>query len=109
MLCDENSVNNFVDNLQDIKILFASLSPAVVEFFENGFNETRFTKSIKNLDWKLGDQLEVIGQMDSAISEKEANKLVTKGKDSQKTDEIQNRPVTVKVLEIDFIFAELAG
>lgn len=57
MMCQENSVNNFVDNLQDIKILFDSMSPAVVEFFENGFNETRFTKTIKNLDWKQGEQL----------------------------------------------------
>lgn len=39
--------------------------------------------------------------MDSAISEKKANKLVTKGTDPQ---DVQNRPVDVKVLEIDFIF-----
>ena len=76
MLCQENSVNNFVDNLQDMKILFSSMSPAIVEFFENGFNETRFTKQIKNLDWKLGESLQVIGQMSSAISEKKANLLV---------------------------------
>jgi hypothetical protein len=33
MLCGENSVNNFVDNLGDIEILFTSMSPAIVEFF----------------------------------------------------------------------------
>jgi len=73
MLCGENSVNNFVDNLGDISILFTSMSPAIVEFFQNGFNVTRFTKSIKNLDWKLGSTLSVIGTRTSAISEKDAN------------------------------------
>ena len=57
MLCQENSVNNFVENLADIQVLFTSMSPATVDFFDAGFNETRFTKKIKNLDWQLGTQL----------------------------------------------------
>ena len=80
MLCEENSVNNFVDNLDDLTVLFSSMSPAVVEFFENGFNESRFTRKIKNLDWSLGTTLKVIGQRDSPITEKKAGALVMKGK-----------------------------
>ena len=57
MLCQETDVSNFVENLEDIQILFTSMSPAIVEFFENGYNSTRFTKKIKNLDWRLGDNL----------------------------------------------------
>ena len=77
MHCSENSVNNFVDNLDDIIILFTSMSPAVVEFFENGFNETRFTKKIKNLEWQTGKSYKVIGQMGSVITEREANRIIT--------------------------------
>ena len=54
MLCLENSLKDFVDSVADIEILIASMSPTIVEFFENAFNETRFTKKIKNIDWKLG-------------------------------------------------------
>jgi len=61
MLCQENSISDFVDNLEDIELMFTSMSPAVVEFFENGYNVTRFTKKVKNLDWKLGNTLNVIG------------------------------------------------
>ena len=61
MLCEENSMKDFVANLDDISILIGSMSPTIVEFFENGFNETRFTKKIKNLDWKLGRPLKVFG------------------------------------------------
>ena len=61
MLCEENSMKDFVANLDDISILIVSMSPTIVEFFENGFNETRFTKKIKNLDWKLGRPLKVFG------------------------------------------------
>ena len=61
MLCEENSMKDFVDNLDDISILIGSMSPTIVEFFENSFNETRFTKKIKNLDWKLGRPLKVFG------------------------------------------------
>jgi len=55
------------------------MSPATVEFFDQGFNETRFTKKVRNLDWKLGTTLKVIGQNDSVLTTKEANKLVSGG------------------------------
>ena len=54
MLCSENSIENFVDNLQDFTILIDSMSPTIVNFLQNSFNETRFTKKIKNIDWKQG-------------------------------------------------------
>jgi len=57
MLTQENSIIDFVQNLEDIKILFTSMSPATVEFFSNAFNTTRFTNNIRNLDWRLGETL----------------------------------------------------
>ena len=68
MLCFENSTKDFVDSLGDIEILIASMSPTIVEFFENGFNETRFTKKIKNLDWQIGSTLEVVPRMTSIVT-----------------------------------------
>ena len=38
MLCEENSMENFTENLHDIVILIDSMSPTIVNFFENSFN-----------------------------------------------------------------------
>ena len=73
MLCRENSIEDFVENLADMSILFSSMSPTIVSFFENGFNETRFTRKIKNLDWDVGRSLMVFGKMSSKITQDKAN------------------------------------
>ena len=62
MLCHESQLMSFVENMEDLETLFASMTPVVERFFENSFTTTAFTKRIKNLNWKLGDQLEVIGK-----------------------------------------------
>ena len=51
MKCEENSMENFVENLFDLTKLIDEMSPTIVNFFENSFNETRFTKRISNIDW----------------------------------------------------------
>ena len=78
LLCQENAINNFLDNIEDIEVLFTSMSPSTVRLFENGFKTTRHTEGIKNADWRQGDTLEVIGAQSSVIMEKDANKLITK-------------------------------
>lgn len=78
LMCQENAINNFLDNIEDIKLLFTSMSPSTVKLFENGFKITRHTESIKNADWKHGDNLVVIGAQSSVIMEKDANKLIKK-------------------------------
>lgn len=60
-LCEESAINDFVENLEDINILFNSMSPTVYTFLQNAFKRTRFTRDVKNADWRLGDHLEVIG------------------------------------------------
>ncbi len=74
MMTSENSIADFVDNLEDIQILFTAMSPAVVEFFQDGYNVSRFTKAVKNLDWKSGETLQVIGQQHSVINQKKINR-----------------------------------
>ena len=57
MLCEENSLENFVNNLYDFTRLIEELSPTIVGFFENSFNETRFTKKINIINWQNGTDL----------------------------------------------------
>ena len=78
LMCQENAINNFLDNIDDIEVLFTSMSPATVKLFENGFKTTRHTESIKNADWRQGDNLVVIGAQSSVMMEKDANKLIQK-------------------------------
>ena len=54
------------------------MSPAIVAQFENAFKRTKFTQAVLNADWRLGETLEVIGQMTSIIMEKDANKMIRK-------------------------------
>ena len=82
------------------------MSPATVEFFENAFNETRFTKNIKNLDWKLGKTLKVFGQVSQVVTEKKANSKITNG---YKDVDMQNRQVLAKMLSIEWVFASYDG
>lgn len=61
MMCQESSLSDFVGNLTDFTVLLDSMSPAVREFIQNGFKQSVNTAKIKNLDWKIGDQLKVVG------------------------------------------------
>lgn len=54
------------------------MSPSVVALFEDSFKKTRFTDEITNADWRIGDDMEVIGSMSSVVMEKEVNKYIKK-------------------------------
>jgi len=110
MMTQENSIIDFVQNLEDIEILFTSMSPATVDFFQNAFNTTRFTNTVKNLDWKLGDTMQVFGGQYSAIDEKVAESLINDGKPkAEESEEIQNRQVVMKMLSLDWVHANYRG
>ena len=51
--CKENTIENFVCNVNDISILFEQLSPAIQEFFEQGFMKTERTETVNNCNWVL--------------------------------------------------------
>ena len=76
ILCRENSIDRFVDNMDDIAVIFKSMSPAEENLLDNAFKRTRFTDAIKNADWRVGKGLEVIGNMSSVMAEKAAIKKV---------------------------------
>ena len=80
--CKENTITNFVNNIDDIKILFQSITPAVHEFFEDGFIETGFTTNVKNAEWQKERTLEVFEGNSVIISENKANKKLAKQKES---------------------------
>ena len=56
-MCQENSLTDFVGNLADFSVLLNSMSRVVRDFIKVSFNESKYTKSIKNLEWKTGEQL----------------------------------------------------
>ena len=74
--CKENTIDNFVSNIDDITILFDQLSPAIQEFFQHGFIETERTERVKNCNWILRRQLEVFPGQSSIITEDFANELL---------------------------------
>ena len=55
IMCQENSLTDFVGDLRDINVLLNSISPAVRDFLANSFKESFYTNEIKNLDWKIGE------------------------------------------------------
>ena len=52
------------------------MTPEVVAFFENAFNTTHLTRKIKNLQWKIGDTLEVIGSTNSYMTKARADAAI---------------------------------
>lgn len=108
---NENAINNFLDNIDDIEVLFTAMSPSVVKLFEDSFKLTRFTQGIKNADWRQGDILEVIGTQSSIIMEKDANTAILKSQSKTfgNAGNVQNRQVEAKMLQIDWIFADCSS
>lgn len=76
--CNENTIENFVCNIDDLSILFDELSPAVIEFFENGFIRTERTKKVKNCSWALKHKRMVFPGNTSIINEQIADDIVSK-------------------------------
>lgn len=106
-LTRENAIDSFVQNLDDMKILLMSMSSSVLQLFDFASQRTRFTESVQNLDWKLGDSLEVMGKDSSVYSEKTANREIRKRqRNFIGTGTVQNRPVECLMIPIDWLFAE---
>ena len=47
----DNSIESFVESLDELKILFEQLSPTVSKYFENCFIRTNNSKSISRVQW----------------------------------------------------------
>ena len=69
MLSRENTLSMFVDNLNELSILFETMSPVVHDFFSNCFLQTEFCNSVSNIDWKTGEGLHVFGRNSQIINE----------------------------------------
>lgn len=109
MLCEENSMENFVENLCDLTKLIDEMSPTIVTFFENSFNETRFTKRISNIDWHQGKKCQVIPKPKSILTAQAANLALNKGVKAEDSDKIQNRLVFTKMLQIGWVYENPEG
>ena len=110
MLSKENTLPMFVENLDELSILFETMSPTVTSFFEGCFLHTEFCQSVTNVDWKTGDGLEVFGRNSQIINESKANELITRGKPgSGKGTGRQNRVIALRMLRIDWLFRTRKG
>merc|ERR1712157_32246 len=103
--CSENTIGNFVNNIDDMRILFDSLSPAVLQFFENGFLSTQHTDKVRNADWLIKETSIVFENNSSIVNEFEANKIVKKERKKKgKKGKVQNRQVELKMLCLNWLF-----
>ena len=91
-------------NIDDISILFESLSPAILNFFEEGFIETERTDSVKNADWLLGETLEVFGDSSSTMTEQKASRVLAKHRRKKRSGKVQNRQVVLKMLAVNWLY-----
>ena len=76
-MCSENTIENFVCNIDDITILFDELSPAVMEFFENGFIKTERTRKVKNCSLPLKHHRMVFPGNTSIVTEQIAESIAS--------------------------------
>ena len=51
MLADDISIETFVDSLDELKIMFNSLSPIVVRYFEQAFIRSKECSNIQRVEW----------------------------------------------------------
>ena len=49
--CKENTIENFVTNIEDMEILCSRFSPAIEKLFENSFIETDQTTLVTSCNW----------------------------------------------------------
>ena len=92
-------MSTFVNNLDDIAKLMKSVSPKITKFFENGFNETKFTKRTNNLDWDIESDIKVFGYNSLGVNNDLFHSLM-KSTSGVK----ENTIVKINVLKIGWIF-----
>ena len=81
------------------------MSPYVSNFLEDCYSETDFCHNVQNADWNAEDELKVFESDSSIMNEQTANDKITGGDaGSGKGTGRQNRQITLKMLNVDFIF-----
>jgi hypothetical protein len=105
LMSKENTVGMYIENLQDLAIIFDQMSPYVANFLEDCYLETDFCDNVQNADWHAGDDMKVFESNSSIINEQAANKEITDGDiGSGKGTGRQNRQISLKMLRVEFIF-----
>ena len=57
LMSKENTIGMYIENQEDLAILFDQMSPYVSNFLEDCFLETEFCENVQNADWKAGEPL----------------------------------------------------
>ena len=104
LMCVDNQLTCFVQNIDDIDKLFNSMTPNLYKYFEVCFDTNKFTSKIQSLPWYTGLQSRVISADKSSISEKEVKKGLDKVTPVFKKN--TNVLVDTHMLRIDWVYNE---
>jgi hypothetical protein len=77
VMSKENTVGMYIENLQDLAVIFDQMSPYVSNFLEDCYIETEFCENVCNADWQAGEHLKVFESNSSIITESAANNEIT--------------------------------
>lgn len=119
MLSKKSTLSHLVDNLDDIKRLMSTETPAILDLFENAFVETTFCKNTKHAFMTENQyQQKTIAFADNTpcVNEDMVNEKMGKKVENDKEDEEdeqenekekrQNQPINVQMLEVSWIYEE---
>ena len=113
--CQETGIGNFVDSIDDMRILFSTMSNSVINLFESGFNTTIYTKRVKHTDWRqpsigiFGQDYitnEVFNSKSSMLTEQKANRKINKRQRRNYQCKMMKRQVRLSMVKIDWIFRD---
>mmetsp|Transcript_36577 Transcript_36577/g.48017 ORF Transcript_36577/g.48017 Transcript_36577/m.48017 type:complete len:96 (+) Transcript_36577:1809-2096(+) len=95
MMCRDTQLIDYVENLEDLQVLFESMTPVIADFLDDAFMESYYTQLVTNMNWNVGKTLCVFGSHSQMTSNMTATMAIhggvaPKAVDSQK---IQNRQV----------------
>ena len=106
------SIETFVDSLDELKVMFKSLSPIVTRYFEQAFIQSKECSNIQRVEWatqssKVASRGIVVNKLSSYITVGDIEEAVLeKRKRTLVEDNRRYREVSVRMLRTDWVFNE---
>ena len=77
LAADDNRLSLYVNNLNDLKKMFETLTPILAVFLDDCFYYTEFSKNITEVPWLKGEQCFVFSWPRSFIEKRDATREIT--------------------------------
>ena len=103
-MCGETELSSFVNNIEDIEVLFNSTTPNVLELLDNCFNQNTYCMEVDNLNWPTEDSIMVVGSMDTV-----PNKDKIQGEIYSSGKELSNKIIETNLLNIGWVYNSHEG